>query len=232
MALLYLRYLTLRHHSELQSQVFVAYIWAYLGGLVGGRLLSMIVEDDSFEIFQLIHIDSLTFYGSLLGSFLVLSLWAYFKKVSFLLFWDLMSPPLLIGLCIGRVGCFLNGDDFGIAISANSLGEFPWWSVSFPNHEVPIPRVPVQLLEAFGALAIGFLLGNRFSQIQSFKIGLVGSLAFGVYAILRFMLEFLRDDYRGWFLKDVLSTSQGISLFIVLAILCYQLMDSRIRTSL
>jgi phosphatidylglycerol:prolipoprotein diacylglycerol transferase len=219
----YLRFLTLKFYPFLIRDTHLIFIWAYIGALMGGRLLSHLIEDETFQWSQLLNFDSLTFYGGFLGAVALGSFFIFIKKLNWYILWDVMIPPLFLGLSIGRIGCFLNGDDFGVPVAISSLGQSPWWSVSFPNHDNPIPRFPIQIVESLTALALACILGLFFNSLRKIRLGLTGTLGVLIYSILRIFLENYRDDYRGWFLNRSLSTSQGISLLIILSVVFYVL---------
>ena len=95
------------------------------------------------------------------------------------------SPALAIGHAIGRIGCFLVGDDYG------KVSDLPW-AVAFPEGLPPtLDRVhPTQLYEAIPLFVIGgLLLTLRRKQTPDRRV-------FGVYLVLvggtRFLVEFLR----------------------------------------
>ncbi len=195
------------------------FISAYIGGLLGARILSIGIEEEHFDFAAIWSFRSLTLYGGILGAALTTYVFILLRGLEFRRLWDLLVPPLLVGIAIGRVGCFLNGDDFGIPAIADSVGKFPWWSVVFRNHPQPIPRIPVQLIESAFCFILGTGLIFCFKNLRSYQLGLAGTIGMSGYCIERFFIEFYRDDYRGWFLNDALSTSQGLSLCIIAAII-------------
>lgn len=219
--ILYLRYLTERFHPELIPFIPSAFISAYIGGLFGARLLSVCIERKNWSLIEFFEFDSLTFYGAFLGASIFLYAWIFLKKLQASVFWDLMMPPLFLGLALGRIGCFLNGDDFGLPIECDAKGQFPWWSVSFPNHSVPIPRYPVQIAESLASLALAFCLAWNFQKISKYKKGVLGSLGLLAYSFIRFYLEYYRGDDRGWWIENTISSSQGISLVLIAILFTY-----------
>ncbi len=65
---------------------------------------------------------------------------------------DSLALATCLGIAIGRVGCFLNGDDYGLVMEDRGL--LSWLIITFPNHENPQPRLAVQLIESFYSLAL------------------------------------------------------------------------------
>jgi phosphatidylglycerol:prolipoprotein diacylglycerol transferase len=117
------------------------------------------------------------------------------------------TPALALGHLIGRIGCFLVGDDYGTA------SDLPW-AVAFPEGLPPtLARVhPTQLYEAaFLAVLTWLLLRWR-------RHGTPDHLVLGRYLVLtaaaRFLIEFIRINER---IALGLTTSQWMALaFIVL----------------
>ena len=128
---------------------------------------------------------------------------------------DLAIPSGFLGLAYGRIGCFLNGDDFGKPVPEAAADA--WWAVTFPNLKDGIARYPTQIIETFCVLVIvGFLILNFDALRKRCGNGAVGLVGAVMYAVYRFFAEYLRGDRRGWFIDDVLSTSQGMSLLVII----------------
>jgi phosphatidylglycerol---prolipoprotein diacylglyceryl transferase len=138
---------------------------------------------------------------------------------------DAAALVLPIGLCFGRLGCFLGGCCFGITTDSRLALTFPAFSPASEKHfrdgliaSKGLPSLPVhatQLYEAAGCLLIAWLLRDVVAPRK--RAGGQVMLAFlGLYAVLRFGLEYLRDDDRGavW----GLSTSQWISALALLGV--------------
>lgn len=223
----FLKSLRNRHYDALSSKhLSWIYFYAYLGGYIGARIFSIIIEQDVRSsmafLSQLIQLGPMNFYGGFTGAIIFSSLYVLKKSMEYRKIFDISILTGFLGLSIGRIGCFLNGDDYGIAAARPS-----WWSVTFPNHELPVPRVPVQLMESFAVGVCVFLLSRYFEVIREKKgAGFIGLTLISFYAVLRFFLEFLRGDFRGWFIRDYLSPAQGISLilmFLFLPIFFYRL---------
>jgi phosphatidylglycerol:prolipoprotein diacylglycerol transferase len=145
---------------------------------------------------------------------------------------DLAGYGIPLGLFFGRMGCYYNGCCFG------KVCQLPWRAV-FPAGGAAwraqlkaglvgptsptLPVHPTQLYEALGSLAI-FLVCYFVLRPRKRADGQVFAWFVGLYAVLRFAIEFARDDDRGiWTLG--LSTSQLISipLACAAALLLYRL---------
>jgi phosphatidylglycerol:prolipoprotein diacylglycerol transferase len=117
------------------------------------------------------------------------------------------TPALAAGHALGRVGCFLVGDDYGRPTSLP-------WGVTFPKGLPPtdVPVHPTQLYEAaFLAVLAWFLIRWR-------RGGLADRLVLGRYLVLagaaRFLIEILRINVRVAF---GLTVAQYGSLIVIAA---------------
>lgn len=215
-----------------ESNLAWLYVFGYAGGYFGARLLTILVNeratvDSVFALInQLFTFGAMTFYGGLVGSTLFAWVYATFRGLNRWALLDLAVPAGILGLAIGRIGCFLNGDDFGRPTALQGA-EAPWWSVTFSNLNDQIARVPVQLIEAAVAVLIVIVCVILAKQRRlRWQRGSIGLFALLTYAASRFFLEFLRGDGdRGYIAIEWLSTSQFISLLII--VVCFLLIGRR-----
>jgi phosphatidylglycerol:prolipoprotein diacylglycerol transferase len=154
------------------------------------------------------------FYGGLLLALATSALYFWLNHLPGWKIADCVAPGLALAQGIARVGCFLAGCCWGIPT------QLPF-GVTFTSEQahsitgVPLGAKlhPTQLYEAaLVLLAIPFLL--RLLKHKSFD-GEVVLTYILYYAVVRFFLEFLRGDPRGYYFNDLLSTSQLISLLII-----------------
>lgn len=202
------------------KSLFWFVIGAFVSGFWGARVLGDWVQAalenrlNWGRSFDLLFLDKasgpVVYYGGLLALIYYIFLVARFKKISFLILFDLCVPALLLGHALGRLGCWARGCCFG------SSCPYPWGLTHSLNST---PLHPVQLYEAFGLLLLGFISFKRpFKNLPRNSI-----LFLLLYPSFRFFLEFVRgDEVRGFWLS--LSTSQWISfpLFVLGLILWIQ----------
>ena len=133
-----------------------------------------------------------------------------------------LVPALPLFHAFGRVGCFLAGCCYGIPAPAGWLGvTFPASAVEAPSG---VPLLPVQLYEAAGCVLL-FLLLDHLTD-RGWPGGRLLALYLALYAVFRFLLEFLRGDaVRGSL--GPLSTSQVISLAVLAGVLLAELLHHR-----
>ena len=178
---------------------------AVIGVLAGGHLLYGIVHLDELDQ-GLAHVfGGNVFYGGMIGG--VITGWFVHKKKGYTKypFYDLVGCTIPLFHGFARIGCFLAGCCYGIESEIGFL---------YNNAMVPgangVVRFPVQLLEAGCNFVLFFVLYLLFKN-EKCKDKLL-YVYLGGYAIIRFCMEFLRGDdlERGvWF---GISTSQWISI--------------------
>jgi phosphatidylglycerol:prolipoprotein diacylglycerol transferase len=204
-----------------RERIYDLCLWMLLASLIGSKVLMLFTEPEYRDHpAQLLSLDFLrsggVFYGGLIGAVLA----GYFLMKRYKLPWwktaDACAPGIAIGNFFGRQGCFAAGCCWGKPTSLP-------WGVKFSElgHEITgVPTDaylhPTQLYESFAMLLVFFFLlwlhkHKRFSG----QVVLAYAL---LYSIIRFAIEFVRDDPRGDILGLTtltgLSTSQLISLVV------------------
>ena len=168
------------------------------------------------EIFSLSTLRSDgVYYGGLLLALIAAALYAKKKGLPALTMADLAAPGIALGQAISRLGCLSAGCCYG------KPTQMPWGitfrdQYSFDNVGVPIniPLHPTQIYDSLGALCLfGYLLWRMSRRHPTGQLILE---YLGLYAILRFVVEFFRADDRGFILYGLLSTSQFISILTFL----------------
>jgi phosphatidylglycerol:prolipoprotein diacylglycerol transferase len=114
-------------------------MWLVVSGIIGGRLFYVIEYWEKYRSGSLVETlreiatvtkGGLVVYGALLAGGAALVLFVYRHKLPGLMLADLIVPGVVLGMAIGRVGCFLNGCCFGGAC------DLPW-AVRFPPESPP-----------------------------------------------------------------------------------------------
>lgn len=158
----------------------------------------------------------ITFMGGLIGGaafFIVCTLLHKDKSVrsEFPLVADIAAPVILVAHGFGRIGCFFGGCCYG-KVTDSVFG------INYPVDGVWQPRFPTQLYEAlfcFIAFAVFTVI-----LLKTEKRGLLIALYAAAYSVFRFLVEFLRDDYRGG--ADIgISPSQIQSIVLIFAAVAY-----------
>lgn len=155
----------------------------------------------------------LSFHGALLGMLLGGWLFCRKHKLDFLATTDVYVVAIPIGLGLGRIGNFINGELFG------RVSDVPWAMV-FPAGG-PMPRHPSQLYECFleGVLLFTVLWTLRiFHYRRGWPAGtLIATFLLG-YGALRILVEQFREpDLQVGFLFNLLTMGQLLSGLMVAA---------------
>ena len=129
----------------------------------------------------------MSFHGGLLGVIISVIIFAKNKKENFFKFADIVSCIAPIGIFLGRIANFINGELYG------KVSTLPW-AIIFP-HGGNIPRHPSQIYEAILEGIVLFLLINYFALKKQllFKTGYVSGLFLIFYSIVRIFSEFFRE---------------------------------------
>lgn len=200
-------------------------VWALIGGLVGARVLLVIVDwrhysSNPRELTSLLWSGGV-FYGGLIGGFLVGAFYVIRHKLSIWRVADVVAPAVVLGQAVGRLGCLAAGCCFGKPTSVP-------WAVTFRDLEssrnlgtpVDIPLHPTQVYESLAAALI-FAILIWMAGRKRFHGQVAAGYVF-LYSAARFGLEYFRGDAaRGFPFGGPLSTSQWIGIvLVVLMALC------------
>ncbi len=191
--------------------------WATLGIILGGRLGYVLFYRPGYyitapwEALYLWH-GGMSFHGGALGVIAALFLFTRMNRLDFVGFSDRIVCVVPIGLFLGRIANFINGELWG-----RIAPDVPWAMV-FP-HGGPIPRHPSQLYQAFfeGICLFALLmLLARSEKVRASPGMLSGSFLAG-YGVARIIGEFFRQpDANLGFLVAGATMGQLLSLPMVL----------------
>ena len=165
-------------------------LWCAPAVIIGGRVGYMLFYDPDFaahpfEIFQP-WMGGMSFHGALLFVLLVEAAFARWRKIPFLSLTDIVSAATPIGLFLGRLGNFINGELWGRPTDVP-------WAVVFPDAG-PTPRHPSQLYEATLEGLVLFVILAVFIRAGALKRRgtITGMFAVG-YGLARIACEFFRE---------------------------------------
>jgi phosphatidylglycerol:prolipoprotein diacylglycerol transferase len=213
-----------RHMNEEYSADIV--VAAVIGGIVGAKLWYVALTRDPAALFSR---GGLVWYGGFLGGVGAVILNGWRRKVPLRLTMDIASPALALGYALGRVGCFLVQDDYGLPTTLPWGMKFPkglppttaanmqqMFGATLPANTPPWEVVsvhPTQLYETTLMLLAFWVMW----RLRAHRHAL--GWPFGLYLVLagveRFLIEFLRakDDR----LLSGFTIAQATSVGIVLA---------------
>ena len=176
--------------SGLPASASDAAMAGVFGGLLGAKLL-WVAEHLGEERFRdlLFSRGGMSWFGGLAGGIGIALNVMWRQRVPIVATLAAATPALAIGHAIGRIGCFLVGDDYG------RPSGLPW-AVAFPRGLPPtdVPVHPTQLYEAFALAIVAWLL------IRWRRRRVPGAMVLGRYFVLagsiRFAIEFIRVNVR------------------------------------
>jgi len=213
---LLVRYQLARQKAPLltKEQMLDFYFYLVLGLIIGARLGYILFYNfkeylqHPLELVAVWH-GGMSFHGGLVG--VLLAAWWYCRKnkIAFLALGDLVVVTAPIGLGLGRLANFINGELYG------RITQVPWGMV-FP-YGGPFPRHPSQLYEAIleGCLLFGLLWIKK--DKKAFPGALIARFLI-LYGAFRILVEFFREpDVQVGFLWGFLTMGLLLSCLMILA---------------
>jgi len=204
---------------------------AGIGGVLGSKIYFAALTGDWMSIFSR---SGLVWYGGfILGAAAVI----FTLKRRQMPIWeslDILAPALILGYAVGRVGCFLVGDDYGVPTDLPWGVAFPYglpvattaggllseYGIPFPAGAVAgdlVPVHPTQLYETgAGLLIFGIALWLRGRMKTA---GAVGLVTVALFAIERFIVEFFRAKDDRFFGAFTLAQGLSVAIFAFVLIL-------------
>ena len=177
--------------SLLQFDDFI--LWVTLGIIIGGRTGEVLFWNFPYyyahplEIFQLWN-GGMSFHGGYLGCVVAVMAFAWSQRISILSLGDLTCAVAPIGIFLGRVANFVNGELWGRVTDASVP-----WAVIFP-HAGPQPRHPSQLYEAgLEGLLLFIILATMVRMGALKRPGMILGAFTIVYGCARIVGELFRE---------------------------------------
>jgi phosphatidylglycerol:prolipoprotein diacylglycerol transferase len=190
-------------NEEYAADVVVA---AVIGGIVGARLWYVALTGDPHALFSR---SGLVWYGGFIGGMVAVLGWGWWKRVPTRFTLELTAPALALGHGLGRVGCFLVQDDYGMPTTLPWGMKFPHglppttaadlsrWGAKIPPGTSPTEVLavhPTQLYEVAALLFMFWLLWRL--RRHHHAVGWLFAAYLLAVGVERFLIEFLRakDD--------------------------------------
>ncbi len=205
-----------------------------LGGVVGAKAYYVLLNYGALVANPLSAIFSrggMVWYGGFAGALLLIVIEIKRRDLPLGQIADLCSPTLAIGYAVGRMGCFLVGDDYGRPTGS-------WVGIKFPNGTPPtrvddirryfdvqvdpalverfgqvVPVHPTQLYEITMASLIFLVLWKL--RVHKHSTGWLFWICLTLLSAERFLVEFVRMKDDRFF--GPLTLAQGIAITLVLA---------------
>ena len=184
----YYLYLKARYQDLIPQQNRLSIILgAIIGALIGSRLFGYlenpVMLNDSVQLIELFNVKTIMggLFGGLLGVELSKKLIGESHSSG-----DLFTLPIIVGIIIGRVGCFLNGtNEFTYGMQTDFF-----LGMNLGDH---VPRHPVALYEITFLILLFILLKKYFDE-GHWTNGMIFRLFMIVYFGFRFMIEFVKPN--------------------------------------
>ena len=194
--------------SGLPESATDAAVAGVLGGLVGAKLLWTAEHASEAPLLSLVlSRGGMSWFGGLVGGVGAGLFVIHRKGLPIVATLAAATPALTAGHALGRIGCFLVGDDYGRPT------DLPW-GVAFPEGLPPIdvPVHPTQLYEAAALAVVTWALLRWRRQGVSDRVVLGRYLA--IAGAIRFAIEFIRVNVR---VVGPLTVAHLVSLALVVA---------------
>jgi phosphatidylglycerol:prolipoprotein diacylglycerol transferase len=182
-----------RKPTATPAQIDDLFVWIALGVILGGRLGYVLFYNplhflaNPLDIFRMWE-GGMSFHGGFLGVVVALLIYGRRHGMTLDRLLDLGAAATPVGLGLGRLANFINGELYGRA------GDVPW-AMIFPNDPQQIPRHPSQLyeglLEGLVLFVIIRIATHRF-QALAHPGRASGLFALG-YGLSRIIVEFFRE---------------------------------------
>ncbi len=206
------------------QKLFEDYIsYLIVGIIAGGRLGYVVFYNFSYFLSNPIEIlmiwnGGMSFHGGLIG--IILSTYLFSKKNNndIYIFLDLVAITAPIGIFLGRISNFINGELVGKVTNSN-------WGVIFPSYDDKL-RHPSQLYEAFLEGIVLFIIMNLIFFNKNYKVGKCSIMFLIVYGCFRITSEFFRepDKHIGYLFGNI---SMGIFLSAIMVLIGFLIYFNR-----
>ena len=184
-----------------------------VAAIVGARLLYVGINFDAYrgnllEMFKIWN-GGLVFFGGFISAFFAAFVFLKMRKMDIWKTADILAPGLALGHAVGRFGCFFAGCCYGKTCDLPIAVRF-----SHPESLAPLNVLlhPTQLYMV-GTNFFIFLMLLAIQKRKRFD-GMVFLSYLMLYSVFRAVVEYFRGDFRGDFIFEFLSLSQGIGLVV------------------
>lgn len=171
----------------------------------------------SFKIWE----GGMSFHGALIGIIIATYFFSIKNKIKTFILLDLIACVSPIGIFLGRIANFINGELVGKVTDVK-------WSVIFPQIDM-MPRHPSQLYEALLEGLLLFIILNTVIFRENYKIGKCSCLFLIFYGTFRIFSELFREpDFHIGYIFDFLSMGTILSiLMIIIGIIIFNFLKKR-----
>ena len=182
--------------------------------IIGGRLGYVIFYNLDYFISNPIDIfkvweGGMSFHGALIGIIIGTYLFSSKKNIPVFFFLDVIACVSPIGIFLGRIANFINGELIGKVTTVS-------WSVIFPTVD-SLSRHPSQLYEALLEGVVLFFILNKIIFKKVYKMGTCSYLFLIYYGVFRIISEFFREpDAQLGYIFNLFSMGTFLSFLMIL----------------
>lgn len=201
------------NEADFNNLVFLVLISSIIFARLYYVLLNHSYYSSHAEEIPMIWLGGQTIHGGILGGVLAIFLYSKIKKISSLVFLDLVALVAPLGQAIGRWGNFFNNEAFGKPISSSFLKLYipvDFRPLKYANYKYFHPTF---LYESILNLVIFIILYKNYDKWKNIK-GKIFWTYLLLYSIIRFILEFIRTD--SLYIFDHMASGHVISLALII----------------
>lgn len=183
-----------KRRGILPDAIYDGALWVVIGGIVGARLFHVI---DNWSMYAanpaaIFGTAGLAIYGALIGGLIAVVIYTSVRQLPLWRILDAAAPAIPLAQAIARIGCFINGDNYGVPTNP----PLPW-SVTWtnPNAMVPDRTVayqPAQLYEGAWDLIVFAIIWRLRTRVKT--DGVLFLIYAALYSFGRFFISFVRAD--------------------------------------
>lgn len=201
-------------------------LWAIAGGLLGARLIVLLVNLKYTIAHPGILFDisgGTSSWGAYSGGFIAILIYAHRHQLALPIYLDILGSSMGLGPFIGRWSCFLNGCCYGKFSTLPWAVHYPMSSYPYQAHlkagmirqgaALSLSVHPFQLYLSLNALLVFFVTTLFWRNYRHKGMGVVFAFYWLLYGSSRFMIEFFRDALRYGLLQ--LTVYQYVCLLVV-----------------
>ncbi len=216
--------------AKLQNLCLFNAVASILVGYYSAVFFQAIYNIPKYGEFRIDTKTGATFYGGLIGgaAFFLLIYFIVGKFIfkenrehikNFRSITDIAASCIAIAHSFGRLGCLFAGCCHGKETDA-------WYGIYMSSIGKRV--VPIQLYEAIILMAIFAYLTYRTLKGKTYNL----PIYMGIYGIWRFLIEYARDDYRGYTFVSFLTPSQLTAILMIIgAVIIFVIENISIKKS-
>jgi phosphatidylglycerol:prolipoprotein diacylglycerol transferase len=216
-------YFCCRHWIRKKTIMLTQYLldsliaFAMVGMILGARTAYVFIYNweaysqrpmDMFKIWE----GGLSFHGGIVGVIIAIVIFCRRNGIPFWHLSDRLALTVPVGIGLGRIGNFMNGELYGRVISDHVP-----WAMIFPTGGA-LPRHPSQIYQSLGEgwlLYLTLLLINR----KSHREGTIGAAFVFFYGFYRFFMEYYReaDEQLKYYFNNSMTMGQILCVLTMIA---------------